>query len=636
MQQQSRHRGRSGAAAIGRAAAIVAASLDCIISIDESGRVVEFNPAAERVFGWSRAEALGRSLHELIIPEELRDAHRAGLAHLLATGEGPVLNQRLELPAVRKDGSRITVELTIAPTPGASAYEFTGFLRDITELRETQERLRRSEERYEAIAANSNRALILCGPADGESRFVTGERVLGYRAGTPLPGGFLSLVHAEDRAAARTFMEGVRAGERAPEDTVDLRLLTHEGGYLLCEVMGEDFRDTPAIGALMLRATDVERDRAQRRELSEATVRMRTLLDRMTMGVAFEDPEHRVQVVSRAMLDLFHVDADVAAFVGLPTQRAAESMTPFFDDPEEFLRGVVRVVEAGLEVTGEELQLADGRTLERDYIPLRGDDEGDLGHLWVYRDVSHRAEEARRLEEQNQSLAELAALKNEFVATVSHELRTPLTSVVSFAELLNDPSAGELNEEQQQFLDIVERNAHKLLRLIDDLLLVAKLEAHTLPMTPGRVDGSRIAADVATDLAPRAEAAEVEVEVSAAAPVWLEGDLVRLQQVVGNLLGNAISYTPAGGRVDVASRAEGDRWVLEVSDTGVGIPEAELTGVFDAFKRASTASSSSHHGTGLGLAICRLIVEQHGGTVAASSAVGEGTTMTVSIPREAG
>ena len=131
---------------------------------------MEFNPASEVLFGWTREEAIGRELGELFIPAEHAEAHRDGIPRYVATGEGPVLNQRLELPAVRRDGTALVVELIAVPMVHDGRREFTGFIRDITELRRTQELLRESQARYEAIVRHSTKALVLCTPTAWTAR----------------------------------------------------------------------------------------------------------------------------------------------------------------------------------------------------------------------------------------------------------------------------------------------------------------------------------------------------------------------------------------------------------------------------------------------------------------------------------
>ena len=621
-----------------RGAAVVAAALDSIVTIDELGRVVEFNPASEVLFGWTREEAIGRELGELFIPPEYAGAHRDGILRYVVTGEGPVLNQRLELPAVRRDGTALVVELIAVPMEHDGRREFTGFIRDITELRRTQELLRESRARYEAIVRHSTKALVLCTPDGVGGTFLAGEWLLGLPSGTPLAGGFLSIVHPDDAPAAARLMAEVADGTRGPRDGMDLRLRRSDGSHLVCDVVGEDLTALPEVAALLLRADDVTRERQRERRLADATAQMRTLIDNLGAAVLLEDDTRHVLVANDVLVDLFRLPISADDLVGTDCSGSAHQVKALFADPEGFVAGVEQRVAQGFAIIGEQLSLVDGSTLERDYLPI--DSAGrHAGHLWVYRDITQHIAERQMLTDQNRSLAELAALKNEFVATVSHELRTPLTSVVSFAEMLKDPSVGSLTAEQSTFLEIIDRNSQRLLRLIEDLLLVAKLESHTLPLSLGLLDLPDIVTQVVTELTPRARDHGVELSVATTGGPKVRGDWVRLQQVVSNLVGNAISYTLPGGAVRVAAHVlpETFHWSIAICDTGVGIPEDEIAHVFDAFFRASSASdaeAAGPRGTGLGLAISRLIVDEHHGRISVESPPGLGTTVTVRLPYE--
>jgi signal transduction histidine kinase len=241
------------------------------------------------------------------------------------------------------------------------------------------------------------------------------------------------------------------------------------------------------------------------------------------------------------------------------------------------------------------------------------------------------AEAAQRLlVEQNDRLRELDRLKDDFVALVSHELRTPLTSITGYLELvLDDP---ELADENRRFLDVVDRNADRLLRLVSDLLLVAQIESGKLTLDLDDVDLAALAAESVEVLRPAADARDVRIVLDLADVPALRGDAPRLGQLLDNLVSNAVKFTEDGGRVVVALERSGEDVVLSVSDTGIGIPAAEQRRLFDRFFRASSAQARAIDGTGLGLTIARAIVEAHGGEVGLESVEGEGTTFRVRLP----
>ncbi len=279
---------------------------------------------------------------------------------------------------------------------------------------------------------------------------------------------------------------------------------------------------------------------------------------------------------------------------------------------------ILRRVTAAVEVRNQQLVAQAGR-LEQS--------------LALAQEAQAEAERARRtLTEQNKRLRELDRLKDEFLSLVSHELRTPLTSIRGYLDLVLDEEAGELNPEQQRFLRAVERNSGRLLRLVGDLLFVAQADAGRLTLERAQVDLSSVAADCVEGARPAADQKQIELTLATTAVPALVGDRGRLTQVLDNLISNALKFTPEGGHVEVRTTAAHGAVVLEVTDSGMGVPAAEQSRLFERFFRAASATEQAIPGTGLGLAIVKAIVEAHRGSIAVDSAPGEGTTFRVELP----
>src|SRR6476646_4534568 len=211
-------------------------------------------------------------------------------------------------------------------------------------------------------------------------------------------------------------------------------------------------------------------------------------------------------------------------------------------------------------------------------------------------------------------------------------LRTPRTSMMGFLEMIREGEAGELNEEQQRFLAIVYRSSERLQRLVGDLLFVARLDANGLQLQFGDTQLDEIVHDAVEASGALARAREITLvaEVEPLPPV--SGDKERLSQLVGNLISNALKFTPAGGRVTARAFVDGSHAVVEIADTGIGIPPAEQGRLFQRFFRSSTATEQAIPGTGLGLVISRAIAEAHGGSISVRSAPGKGTSFRVELP----
>src|SRR5581483_6866327 len=249
------------------------------------------------------------------------------------------------------------------------------------------------------------------------------------------------------------------------------------------------------------------------------------------------------------------------------------------------------------------------------------------------REARADAEQAQMLlAVQNEQLVESDRLKDEFVALISHDLRTPLTSIMGYVELALEEVGPPLDDERRGYLEVVSRSSERLLRLVDDLLFVARLQAGRLVLTRSQLDLAVIAAQAVEEARPRAEGKQLTLAFSGEGEPMLEGDKGRLFQLLDNLVSNAIKFTPEGGRIDVRVRGNADGAVLEVSDMGIGLAPGEAEQVFERFFRSSRAVAQQVPGTGLGLFISRAIVDAHGGTIAVSSRDGGGTTFRISLP----
>jgi PAS domain S-box-containing protein len=286
----------------------------------------------------------------------------------------------------------------------------------------------------------------------------------------------------------------------------------------------------------------------------------------------------------------------------------------------------------------------DGRVVWiQDNAAAARDDEGTAVHFQGFMaDVTVRRqnelelldERSRLLEReraQNERLRSLDRLKDEFVALVSHELRTPLTSIRGYLELVLD-DADKLATEHQEFLQIVDRNVDRLLHLVSDLLLVAQVDAGKLTFEWTEVDLASLVGECVQAARPAAEGAGVELAFRATSAQPITGDRSRIGQLLDNLISNAIKFTPAGGRVDVAVDWSVDGAVIEVRDTGYGIAAEDQTQLFERFFRTPSASDMAIAGTGLGLSIAKAIVDAHGGAISVESAKGTGTTFRVVLP----
>ena len=230
-------------------------------------------------------------------------------------------------------------------------------------------------------------------------------------------------------------------------------------------------------------------------------------------------------------------------------------------------------------------------------------------------------------------LRELDEVKSDFVSSVSHELRTPLTSIIGYLDMLIEGGSGALNGHQLQLAEVVERNSRRLLALIEDILTLSRVESGGPRRQAARVDLATLVHDVHRAVLPLLGERQLDVVVEVPEDLGsVLGDSGQLERVLFNLVTNAVKFTPEGGRVAIIGSATTEGARLSVSDSGMGIPEDEQAQLFTRFFRSAAARENAIQGTGLGLAIVKSIVENHGGSIAVSSAVGVGTTVSVDLP----
>jgi signal transduction histidine kinase len=270
-------------------------------------------------------------------------------------------------------------------------------------------------------------------------------------------------------------------------------------------------------------------------------------------------------------------------------------------------------------------------------MALRDDSGQIIGTFGISRDVTTqiRAEQAlldqaQQLSVQNERLRELDGMKDEFIGLISHELRTPLTSIIGYVKLLRDKRTSEVNADQ--YAEVIQRNSQRLLRLVEDLLFLSQTHSGTMHVELRSADLAEIAQGAVEEMRPEAERKHIALVFSAACTPRLPVDATRIAQLLGNLISNAVKFTPDGGKVEVKVGTEPDKAVLEVTDTGVGIPAADRDRIFDRFFRSAIATQQVIPGTGLGLTIAKNIVAAHHGAITVDSDEGRGSTFRILLP----
>lgn len=349
-------------------------------------------------------------------------------------------------------------------------------------------------------------------------------------------------------------------------------------------------------------------------ELQARRALQRGLLDSTVDGICLTDVSGNV-VLANAPLQRFAFE------LGLPPHgTVAERLLTVahrMTEPVRF-REHMQMLGRDLVPSEGEFELAESGRVFRGYTaPVARPDGTVVARIWTLRETT--------------SDRHLERLRDTFLAAVSHELRTPLTSISGFLEMLADEEHA-LSSSGRNYLTVIQRGTTRLQRIVEDLLLVAQIEANRLELEPAPADLAELAAATVEAALPVAKEQGIELLLHTKGSLPLEADAGRLRQVLDNLVSNAVKFTPSGGTVTVSATNGDGQLRVEVTDTGIGIPQDELGQLFSRFYRASTVRRRAIPGTGLGLVIARAIVEGHGGTIALESREGEGTQVTVTLP----
>ena len=545
--------------------------------------------------------------------------------------------------ANRSGGYEPTEIETLAPLCTAVAHVMQAYRFD-RERDETIIELERSERWTSSIVASLS-DIVTVHDEDGGILFGNGavRRLFGRADASGLD---MSLViFEEDLPKVTEAFNEVVEGRRAPTEAIEFRVTARDGSTRILEAHGENHLDNDAIQGVLVVARDITERRDAERRFREASAQLDVLVSSLNDAVLFVDDSDRIVFVNQAFCDLMRVGVAPDRIVGTTGREFLRAQVALSFRGDLDIDAILSDLYAQGKAARFEVQIRTGQSVEFNYLPANPEGGGERGHIWLCRDVTEIKDEQRRrallleqerevrlsLESSNRSLQELADLKSEFVATVSHELRTPLTSVVSFTELLLDDT-DNLTEEQLMFLQVIDRNAQRLLLLVGDLLMLARLESGGYSLDLAPVNLGEIVDHLLTSLAPQAAEAGVTLTSDVGDGPKLMADAARLEQVLINLVSNAIKFNREDGSVTVRARAADDEWRIEVIDTGIGIPVDEQAGLFERFFRASNTKEARMNGTGLGLVVCQVITELHGGTISLHSAEGEGTTVTVRLP----
>ena len=627
-----------------RLAAVVESSDDAIISKDLKGTINAWNRGAEKIFGYTAAEAVGKPML-MLFPPELA-AEEFGILARIGRGESV---EHYETVRIRKDGTRIDVSVTISPIRDSSGaiVGASKIARDISENKRAEESLRERDKVLDLaqILVRDPQGRIVLWNLGAEKLYgYTREEAIGRISHELLQTHFPEpLPQIEARLEEAGSWEGELVHRRRDKSAIvvsSLWVLHRDANGRPTRVLEANVDITGRKRAeqkLEMQAEELSRQSIElqrsQQALESERIMLQSVLDSMSEGLVATDEQgkfviwnpaaERIVGMGPAEMSPEHWAAHYGVYL-------TDGVTPFPPEQNPALRAI-RGEASTAEMFLKNRNLGGGVWIEINGSPLK-DKEGVLrGGVVAFRDITQKRAIERQQKQYTEELRRSNAELEQFAYVASHDLQEPLRMVASYAELLAERYKGKLDDRADMYIKYAVEGSKRMQTLIHDLLAYARVTSAAKPLEP--IDSSLVLADVIKQLQAAIEASKAEIS-SEAMPV-VRADEGQLRQVFQNLIANAIKFHGDGPpHVQIRAEAQGKMWNFAVADDGIGISEESGGRLFQMFQRLHTREE--YEGSGIGLAISKRIVERHGGSIWFDSIPGKGTTFHFTIPKNGG
>jgi len=608
-----------------RTRTIVETAVDGIITIDSKGIIRDFNHAAETIFGWQSHEVVGNNVN-MLMPEPQRGQHDSYLRNYLISGDAKIIGAGREVIGQRKDGSSFPLRLAIGEAALQNNTLFVGFITDISQRKQMEEALSNSEQQYRSLIGNLPGIAFRCRfDQDWSMLFVSNavERLTGWAPDDFIQGNktFAQLIHPDDTEWTSRKVSEMLATDMAY--MIEYRIIDRSGkerwvSESASGVRGED-GEIKWIDGVIIDITENKQRNAEFEGVVNAIGRSLAVVEFDLNGTIMHANQNFLDITGYRLDEL--VNRKHAVLCSKTESNSAEYLAFW-----ETLR-------KGIHTSGDFQRFGkNGKEIwiHGSYNPIFDPDGHPYKIIKFASDLSERHAMEQDLRVAKIKAEHAAAAKNTFLANMSHEIRTPMNAILGFTDvLLNEP----VSDSQRRHLTTVRNSARSLLTLLNDILDTAKLEHGSVELEVRDFSLREVCMQVMATLRINAQtkALPLILDYPDSVPEFFQGDALRIQQILLNLIGNAIKFTEHG-EVTLHVNQQDACIHLIVQDTGIGIAPDRLNHIFDPFAQADASMSRRFGGTGLGTTISRQLIELMGGRIWVESELHVGSQFHVELP----